>query len=111
MDKEMVVHPKHYNTEGRKECWAEMEEKYGPDAVIIYDCLCAYKYSYRAGLKDDESKEQDIKKMKFCLNHAGKLLDKDGEHDFARGIYNLVLKDLLLADYISTVRYLSYIME
>lgn len=65
-----VFHPEHYNHEGRKECWEEMYEKFGLDAVVIFDCLNAYKYLYRAGTKEGNSREQDILKAKNYYMHA-----------------------------------------
>ena len=69
MDK-LVYHPEHYNHEGRKECWEEMYENFGLEAVLIFDCLNAYKYLYRAGTKEGNSKEQDINKARNYYNHA-----------------------------------------
>lgn len=74
MDKELVFHPKHYNKENRRECWDEMIELFGPDAVVIFDVLSAYKYYYRAGSKDNNPEEQDLEKIKMYMKHAGKLL-------------------------------------
>ena len=47
----MVIHPKHYNTQGRPECWEEMRRLFGDDCVGVFDILSAYKYHYRAGEK------------------------------------------------------------
>ena len=69
---EQVNHPIHYNIPGRKECIEEMIEKYGPLAVYNF-CMCnAYKYSYRAGYKDD--KEQDLKKAEWYIKKGVELL-------------------------------------
>lgn len=71
-EKNMVDHPAHYNVLGRKECIEEMIEKYGPLAVYNF-CMCnAYKYSYRAGYKDD--KEQDLKKAEWYIKKGVELL-------------------------------------
>ena len=48
---EQVNHPSHYNKAGRKECIAEMEEKYGIPATVGFCLMNAYKYLYRAGDK------------------------------------------------------------
>lgn len=69
---DQVNHPAHYNVQGRKECIEEMIEKYGPLAVYNF-CMCnAYKYSYRAGYKDD--KEQDLKKAEWYIKKGVELL-------------------------------------
>lgn len=68
--KDMVNHPKHYNSEGRKECIVEMEEKYGKEIVCTFCLTNAYKYLYRAGEKNDNPKEQDIEKAKWYYNYA-----------------------------------------
>lgn len=69
----LVEHPDHYNAEGKKECWDEMIDIFGPEAVIIFDCLSAYKYRYRAGLKEGNPEEQDLDKIREYLKHASKL--------------------------------------
>lgn len=69
-----VFHPTHYNQKDRKECWDEMIEIFGKDAVIIFDCLNAYKYYYRKGFKDGNSCEQDAEKMENYMNHARDLM-------------------------------------
>lgn len=74
MSKELVNHPQHYNQEGRKECWEEMEEIFGPMAVAIFDVLSAYKYEYRAGSKDDNPEEQDKAKIDNYMHHSADLL-------------------------------------
>lgn len=74
MNKELIQHPSHYNAEGRKECWDEMVDVFGFEAVVTFDVLNAYKYYYRAGLKDGNPEEQDLKKIDQYLDHASKLL-------------------------------------
>lgn len=69
-----VIHPTHYNQNGKKECWEEMIEIFGADAVIVFDCMNAYKYHYRAGYKLGNPAEQDLEKMKNYINHAEKLV-------------------------------------
>ena len=71
---ELVIHPEHYNKEGRKECWEEMIEKFGPDNVAVFDCLNAFKYMYRAGDKDNNPKEQDMEKCTNYMRHAADLI-------------------------------------
>lgn len=69
-----VIHPTHYNQNGKKECWEEMIEIFGADAVIVFDCMNAYKYHYRAGYKLGNPAEQDLGKMENYINHAEKLV-------------------------------------
>lgn len=75
-DDRNVFHPKHYNQSKRKECWEEMIDIFGRDAVIIFDCLNAYKYYYRKGLKDGNPCEQDTEKMKNYMDHAEELNER-----------------------------------
>lgn len=69
-----VNHPSHYQKEGHKECISEMIEKYGEVPVYWFCMLNAYKYEYRAGLKDDA--ETDLKKAEWYRNYACKLMDE-----------------------------------
>lgn len=71
-----TIHPSHYNKEGRKECWLEMEERFGTDSVITFDILSAYKYLYRAGAKEGNPREQDIAKIRNYIDHAEMLTGK-----------------------------------
>lgn len=72
--KEKVDHPAHYKREGAMECIDEMVIVFGKEAVINF-CLCnAYKYRYRAGLKDD--KEEDLKKSDWYIKKAAELKDQ-----------------------------------
>ena len=66
--KEMVDHPDHYNLPGRKECIDEMVDIYGLSSTCVWCLETAYKYCYRAGEKDGNSKEQDYAKIKWYLN-------------------------------------------
>lgn len=43
----IVNHPDHYNRPGKKECIELMEEIYGPEKVVIFCELNAFKYKYR----------------------------------------------------------------
>ena len=72
---ELVSHPNHYNLPGRKECIVEMDEKYGAEATTIFCLTNAYKYLYRAGNKDGNTKEQDISKAIFYFDYANKLIN------------------------------------
>lgn len=73
---EQVNHPSHYCKAGRKECIVEMEEKYGIPATVGFCLMNAYKYLYRAGDKDNNSYEQDIKKASWYFGYATGLLVK-----------------------------------
>lgn len=81
--KELVHHPSHYNRTDRKECWDEMIDIFGVGAVIIFDCLSAYKYYYRAGEKEGNPKEQDLKKIQEYMEHAEQINGMVGGHNHA----------------------------
>lgn len=84
MSKEMVIHPEHYNQEGRKECWEEMLDLFGPEAVCIFDCLNAYKYNYRKGNKENNSLEQDESKIRNYLIHSADIIASTDERNMAK---------------------------
>lgn len=69
---EAVNHPQHYQKEGRKECIAEMKEKFGAFETCVFALLSAYKYLYRAGEKAGNSKQQDIAKALWYMQYVGK---------------------------------------
>lgn len=69
---EQVNHPAHYQKNG-KECIEAMEEEFGPKPVYWFCRLNAFKYEWRAGLKNDNSKEQDLAKAKWYNNYADEL--------------------------------------
>lgn len=73
---EQVKHPTHYNLEGRKECWDEMEEIFGKKETVHFCILSAYKYLYRAGEKG--SAEKDLQKAEIFLAHAYEVNQKYG---------------------------------
>lgn len=63
-----------YYTKARhKECIVEMEEIYGAYAVFCFCILNAYKYNYRAGLKNGNTAEQDYNKARWYLDYANTL--------------------------------------
>lgn len=74
---EYVNHPEHYRKEGRKECIVEMQYRFGSYVTIIFDLTNAYKYLYRAGMKENNSVEQDIAKARWYYNHAMGLYKDD----------------------------------
>lgn len=67
---EAVNHPQHYQKEGRKECIKEMEEKFGVYETCIFALISAYKYLYRAGEKEGNTKQQDVEKAKWYIAYA-----------------------------------------
>lgn len=72
---EQVNHPAHYQKNGR-ECIDAMIDEFGAKAVVDF-CVCnAFKYRWRAGLKEGNSKEQDLKKANWYIDKAEELLDK-----------------------------------
>lgn len=79
-----TFHPSHYNKEGRKECWEEMEEIFGKAFVVGFCIGSAYKYLYRKGEKDGNSEEQDIAKIKNYMVKAHILLCQMGKTDEPR---------------------------
>lgn len=78
--KEQVNHPDHYKQEGRSECIVEMQDKYGSLITATFCLTNAYKYLYRAGMKDGNSREQDIEKAKWYYSYQNRVFDYD---DFA----------------------------
>lgn len=74
---EYVNHPDHYQKEGRKECIVEMQDRFGSYITIIFDLTNTYKYLYRAGLKENNSIEQEIAKARWYYNHAMSLYKAD----------------------------------
>lgn len=65
-----VNHPSHYNKQGRRECIDEMCDLFGIANTQIFCLENAYKYLYRAGEKEGNSKEQDLNKCKWYLDWA-----------------------------------------
>lgn len=74
---EQINHPDYYLS-GGKECIDCMIEEFGIKAVIDF-CICnAYKYRWRAGKKEGNSREQDMAKANWYLTKAEELLDRMG---------------------------------
>lgn len=67
---EQVNHPSHYNREGRKECIDEFVDKYGTGLTALWCVMTADKYLYRAGAKDGNSEDQDLKKAMWYMQWA-----------------------------------------
>ena len=69
---ELVNHPDHYKKDG-KECIDVMLEDFGKDAVVAFCKLNAFKYRWRAGMKEGNSSEQDLAKAEWYENKADSL--------------------------------------
>lgn len=83
---EKVNHPDHYNIPGKKECIEQMREDCGDLAVIIFCLTNAYKYLYRAGAKEGNSKEQDIAKAKWYYDYYENLYFRTPDLVVARAV-------------------------
>lgn len=94
---EKVYHPDHYNRKDRKKCWDEMISIFVADAVVIFDCLNAYKYIYRAGTKDGEPEKQDLEKANNYIKHAINLVYGDESiSKIAKEVFNIILMTMIL---------------
>lgn len=78
-DREQVNHPNHYNIPGKRECIVAMKEDYGDHLTAVFCLMNSYKYLYRAGQKDGNSKDQDIAKARWYYNYVRDNLDTDEE--------------------------------
>lgn len=95
MSKELVNHPEHYNIPGRKECWDEFIDKFGPKNTFVWCLMTAQKYLYRKGLKDDNPEEQDLNKAVAYFNKASLIRYEYNEvKGYANGLYNVTFKEL-----------------
>ena len=66
----------YYTKAKHKECIIEMREMFGDFAVFCF-CLCnAYKYLYRAGLKQNNPAPQDYEKSQWYVKYARDLQHK-----------------------------------
>ena len=75
IDYTQVNHPSHYQSNG-KECIEVMLEEFGEVAVYNF-CICnAFKYKFRAGKKEGNSKEQDLAKAKWYEDYAKKIYEE-----------------------------------
>ena len=70
-----VNHPSHYNLPGKKECIEQMREDYGETITAIFCLTNAYKYIYRAGEKEGNSKTQDIEKARWYYRYLSEITD------------------------------------
>lgn len=70
-----VNHPSHYQ-KGGKECIQVMLETFGIQAVINFCELNAFKYEWRAGMKQGESTSDDLNKAEWYRNYKDNLIKK-----------------------------------
>ena len=93
---EYVVHPTHYNHDGRKECWDEWVDKYGADAAAVICLGNADKYLYRAGTKINNAASQDIAKARMYIEKAEQIIENSHAPVTVRTMrmYNLITEDL-----------------
>ena len=69
-----IDHPAHYS--GEHECIELMEALYGIEAVKDF-CRCnSFKYRFRAGRKEGETKQEDIKKAEWYEDYLIKLNER-----------------------------------
>ena len=94
--KEQVNHPEHYNIPGRKECWDEFVDKFGPRFTFVWCLMTAQKYLYRKGLKDNNPEEQDLNKAWSFYRKATAIRYEypDDLNHYAKGLYNETKKEL-----------------
>ena len=93
--KELVNHPDHYNIPGRKECWDEFIDKFGPKHTFIWCLMTAQKYLYRQGLKDDNPAEQDLNKAQAYFAKAMNIrYDYPEVQGYGNSLYNHTYKAL-----------------
>lgn len=72
-----------YYTKARhKECITEMREIYGDFAVFCFCILNAYKYNYRAGLKEGNTAESDFNKATWYISYADNLRNNNKQLKF-----------------------------
>jgi len=72
-----INHPSHY--QGKHECIEVMRAMFGDDAVKGF-CRCnAYKYRFRAGRKDGQSADQDLKKAEWYEDYLMKMENSDND--------------------------------
>lgn len=90
---EKVNHPLHYQREGRKECIEEIREKYGDYITYIFCLTNAYKYLYRAGMKESNSAEQDIAKAKWYYDYTARLIVDDTTN--SNRLFSYITKELV----------------
>ena len=65
----------YYNKRGRAECWDEMVD-INVGGTAIFDLWNAYKYLYRAGDKENNPKDLDLKKAEDYIRHANNIMSE-----------------------------------
>lgn len=93
-----VENPEYYNLPGRKECIAEQKEVFGMVPVFFFCLLNCYKYNYRAGSKEGQTKENDLSKAHVYMDFVYHILVKYTlvrwiVKVFFRRSYNFVLEN------------------
>ena len=71
---DMVNHPSHYKTDGGLECIDAMEAMTSVEGFVAHCKLCAIKYIWRDGKKDNRI--QELKKAEWYLKRAISTLEK-----------------------------------
>lgn len=72
--KDNINHPEHY--QGKHECIDIMRVLFGDEAVKGF-CKCnAFKYRFRAGKKEENTAEQDIKKAEWYEEYLFRMEEK-----------------------------------
>lgn len=76
-----INHPSHY--QGKRECVDLMIDLFGKEAVVGF-CKCnSFKYRFRAGKKEGETIQEDIKKAEWYENKLNELLnEEDDDHGY-----------------------------
>ena len=74
---EHVNHPNHYNIPGKPECIQQMLDIYGMEVTMTFCLTNAFKYIYRAGQKEGNSKEQDLAKALWYFDWINIQYKKD----------------------------------
>lgn len=74
---ELINHPSHYSHDGGMECIDMMVQAFGPESVIEFCKLNAFKYVFRAGSKVGAPEAQDLRKAVWYLNRAADMIDEE----------------------------------
>lgn len=78
----IIDHPAHY--QGAYECIDIMREIFGDDAVRSF-CICnAYKYRFRAGRKNGNSAQDDMRKAEWYETYMMEHLANNGTLEWER---------------------------
>lgn len=74
---EQVNHPEHYQSANGIEAIDAIEAALGLEGTIDFCKGNALKYLFRAGTKEGNSHQQDLRKAKWYINKAIQLLNKN----------------------------------